>query len=203
MYYDNKSTFYIKQYGPVVIVLLISAFLITSGVYIYLKSANMLKTTAATQTVDAKAAENAQKTQTVQSSSIIPEDMNKLKPLQKSSSGNVTNISGDGLITAQINKEKISFYLIGIDYTKSPANVLETMAKDLQDKKIKIAFDQEKTEDSKIYAYLYIDDNTLYNEQMLKKGMATLRSERKNVSMLDVLLDAEKTARVNFIGLWN
>lgn len=38
MYYDNKSTFYIKQYGPAVITIAICLILVFGGLYIYLSS---------------------------------------------------------------------------------------------------------------------------------------------------------------------
>ena len=38
MYYDNKSTFYIKQYGPAVFTIVISLLLVLGGLYIYLSS---------------------------------------------------------------------------------------------------------------------------------------------------------------------
>jgi len=38
MYYDNKSTFYIKQYGPAVITIAICLVLVFGGLYIYLSS---------------------------------------------------------------------------------------------------------------------------------------------------------------------
>ena len=206
MYYDNKSTFYIKQYGPVFIVLLLSALLISGGIYIYMKSANSLKNVSAkatNQTVNSKEAQVDTNSKITDNTSIIPDDLDKLKVLQKSKNGYITNISNDGMLTAQIDKDKISFYLIGIDYSKSKADVFQQMTTDLEKRKIQIAFDNSKTEDSKIYAYLYVDNNILYNEEMLKNGLAILRVERNNTSLLDVLLEAEKTARVNFSGVWN
>ena len=207
MYYDNKSTFYIKQYGPVFIVLILSALLISGGVYIYIKSASSLETTTSAKTsnqiVNSQAAQADTSSKTVDNTNIIPDDLDKLKPLQKSKAGYITSISNDGLLTAQFDKEKISFYLIGIDYSKSKTDVFQDMKNDLEKKKVKIAFDNSKTEDSKIYAYLYTEDNILYNEVMLEKGLAILRAERTNTTLLDVLLEAEKTARVNFSGVWN
>ena len=38
MYYDNKSTFYIKQYGPAVFTIVVSLVLVLGGLYIYLSS---------------------------------------------------------------------------------------------------------------------------------------------------------------------
>ena len=38
MYYDNKSIFYVKQYGPKVLVSVLSIALIASGIFIYMKS---------------------------------------------------------------------------------------------------------------------------------------------------------------------
>ena len=38
MYYDNKSSFYLRQYGPTVLILIVSFVLIGSGLYIYFTS---------------------------------------------------------------------------------------------------------------------------------------------------------------------
>lgn len=38
MYYDNKSTFYIKQYGPAAFTIALSLVLVVGGLYIYLSS---------------------------------------------------------------------------------------------------------------------------------------------------------------------
>lgn len=206
MYYDNKSTFYIKQYGPVVIVLAFSILLIGSGVFIYFKSyaSTSNKQEVATQVtsnVDSTT-EEVQKLQDTTKKN-IPDNLDKLQLLEKSDYGYVKEIDDDGLITAQIDKDTISFYLIGIDLSKSSKNVTDDMIANLNKKKIKIAFDYEKTKDLKNYAYLYVDGNTLYNGTMLEKGMATLKAERTNVSLLDKLLNSEKVARVNFAGIWS
>ena len=41
MYYNNKSTFYVKQYGPTVLIIVISVLLIFVGVYAYLSSTKL------------------------------------------------------------------------------------------------------------------------------------------------------------------
>lgn len=201
MYYDNKSTFYVKQYGPVVLVLMFSLLLIGSGIFIFVKSYTTepvsSKVTVATQSNSQNSQEQTAQVGTV------PDDLNKLQPLQKSDLGYITDISNDGMFTAKIGNDKFSFYLIGIDFSKSQTDALKDITNDLNKKKIRIAFDYKKVEDSKIYAYIYLEDNTLYNEIILDKGLATLRTERDNVSELDTLLNAEKTARANFYGLWN
>lgn len=222
MYYENKSSFYIKQYGPVVLVLVFSIILITSGVYIYMKSsaatkAKQQQVAGVTDTSNLQKTENQNKDSqnnanvdtnkaddktNTQTPSTVKSD-ESLKLLEKSSEGTVKSVANAGAISVQIGNDNYDIYLIGIDLSKSPADTMTKVSNDLKDKKVKIVFDVEKQEDSKYYAYLYLEDNTLYNETMLRNGMASLRVEKKNQTLLDILLKAQLDAKAKSVGIWN
>ena len=38
MYYDSKSSFYVKQYGPKVFIIVFSLLLVSAGLYIYMRN---------------------------------------------------------------------------------------------------------------------------------------------------------------------
>lgn len=191
MYYEKKRTFYIKQYGPSVLAILISIVLIAGGLYIATISLeNDLNKEQIAGLVDDSS---------VDISNSMPENLTKLKAFTKSEEYKVHAISDDGAVIIETAKnEYYKINLIGIESSKS---LKEKMEKDLIDKKIKIEFDVSKLEKNKAYAYVYIED-TLYNSKLLQEGYSTLRVERKNVDKLDILLQSETKARDAKIGVW-
>ncbi|MCX8074639.1 MAG: thermonuclease family protein [Clostridia bacterium] len=223
MYYDNKSSFYVRQYGPVVLVIIFSILLISSGLYIYLNTNKSDVKQEVAQEVknentNTENKEEVKNTETETKQEVVEETKTEqntnnststtnldevLSILEKASEGTVKSVNDSGSVNVQIKDELVEVNFIGVDYSKSPSDTIKKIKEDLQDKKVKIAFDTQKTEDSKVYAYVYLDDKTLYNEKILKNGLAVLRVERNNTSLLDVLLSAQKDARANSVGLWN
>lgn len=213
MYYDNKSSFYVKQYGPVIIIFVLSIALIASGVYIYVKSSfsnkiandNLTEENInVTNQVNDKnnSVSNIQKVDNIISSSNENSTINNLQPLQKSAEGKVQSISDFGSIRINFGDYMVETYLIGIDFSKDTSKFVERLRTDLLNKNVKIAFDKTKYEASNMYSYLFIDNDNLYNSVLLKDGMAMLRVERNNVNLLDVLLKSQQEARSNLLGVW-
>ena len=77
----------------------------------------------------------------------------------------------------------------------------KTIANDLKGKTVTVDYDNVKTENGKVYGYIYVD-GTLYNETLLAKGLAELRPERQNIDKLDLLVAAQIKARHNGLGIW-
>ena len=225
MYYDNKSTFYLKQYGPAVVVSVLSLVLIASGVYIYLKSSNMgnpFKTkTEVTQVVDTntatinkdesvkeenalvnepKTAEVAKPTEPVAAVTVVKYFEN-LVALEKSKDVNVTNVSTTGTITVEVDGDKLEVTLIGVDFKYSKDSAVEKMKTDLLDKKVKIAFGKLRSDSDHTYAYVF-KDNSFYNADLLKTGLVTLKTERTNTELNSDLSSAQAYARQNSLGVW-
>jgi len=221
MYYDNKSTFYVKQYGPAVIVSVASLVLIASGIFIYLKSSNMEnpfnKKTEITQAVDnnAKTAEleeekNALAEEPKVEEVVVPEV--KVEPVvvkyfenlvssKKSEDVNVINVSASGSITVEKDGDKLEVTLIGIDFKYAKESAIQKINTDLLNKKVKIAFDKLRSDSNGTYAYIYKDD-TLYNAELLKSGLVTLKTERTNITLNSELSKAQSYARTNSLGVW-
>lgn len=196
MYYENKRSFYIRQYGPSVLAILISVVLIAAGLYIATKS---LENDLNKQQIDSLVAEN---NASVDISETMPDKLAKLKAFTKSDEYKVHAISNDGGIVIETSKnEYFKINLIGVKSSNKYTSLKEKMEEDLLNKKIKIEFDNSKLDKNQAYAYVYINDE-LYNTKLLKNGYAILRVERKNVDKLDLLLQAETEARRLAVGVW-
>ena len=190
MYYENKTNFYIRQYGPAAIIVLISLIFISCGIYI------------AKRSIDNKdILENRANNSSIKTESLLPDELGKLETLEKSKEYKVNSINSDGSIVIKINNKYYNIKLIGIEHSTDYSELVKTMKKDLIGKDIQIAFDLEKENSNGTYTYIYLNDK-LYNKQILKNGYATLRAERENISKLDTLLEAQKQARKAELGIW-
>jgi len=196
MYYENKRSFYIRQYGPPVVAILVSIVLIVGGLFVATKSleSDLNKEQIANLT-------NEDNT-SVDISDSMPEDLAKLKAFTKSKEYEVYAVSNDGGIVIETSKnEYFKINLIGVEKSNKYTSLKEKMEEDLLNKKIKVEFDNSKLDKNKAYAYVYLN-NELYNTKLLKNGYAILRVERKNVDKLDLLLQAETEARKTSVGVW-
>lgn len=184
MYYENKRTFYIKQYGPAVLILLIALVLIGTGIYIALKpNANDLQANNTNNSLSGVVATN------------------KYELSDQAYEGKVVQVNGLGIkVETEGNVNEI--YLIGIKQNKNNKNLSKQLSSDLVGKTITVDFDSVKVEDGKTYAYVYINES-LYNETILSQGLAELRPERNNINKLDILLEAQLTAKHNMKGIWS
>jgi hypothetical protein len=215
MYYDNKSAFYMKQYGPAIIVTVLSVALIGSGIYIYLKSDNINKSQTHQEQVASVASENKTENKpvaeesnnlkvekTVSTTKTVSDELNSLNILQKSSIYKVETITDAGSLIIGNGSTKEEIYLIGVDFNNCNKDIIQKMRNDLSSKDVQIAFDAQKIENSKMYGYVYVD-NTIYNEDLLKSGYAKLRVERNNINLLDKLLKAQLEAKNTSLGIWS
>lgn len=246
MYYNNKSTFYIKQYGPAVFTIVISLVLVLGGLYIYLSSNrnnkpqdtlvaknnaqdvqlveqnNNIEQTNSLQEVELKKEEVKQEeTKQVETNSnesntneekninindiaitnILSSELRTLNKLEKSKEVTVLGIDDDKNIILNISDKNYKASLIGIDYKKSKSDIKDIINNDLINKKVTIAFDNVKIQDNTLCIYLYLDGN-LYNQHLLKDGLAILKVEKANTSLLNELVNAQKQAKSNNIGIW-
>ena len=182
MYYENKRSFYIKQYGPAAIVIIVALALILTGVVMGLRSMNNSNVVA----------EKPKDEQIV--------DTNSYTFSEDSITGTVMAVSGL-TVTVNSNNKTYDINLIGIMLNDKNPDLPKTIANDLNGKTITVDFDNVKTEDGKAYGYIYVD-NTLYNETLLAKGYAELRPESQNVDKLDILVAAQIKARHEGLGIW-
>jgi hypothetical protein len=233
MYYDNKSTFYMKQYGPAIVVGVASIMLIGSGLYIYFKTSvnplNRNTEIAKEQTIKSNEIINEEKKEEVKQeiietktefkeepkventtsalkeetkpSSNISNYFQNMKSLEKSKEVTVKTVKYSGYITVETDNETLEFLLIGIDLKRLNNDIVDKIKNDLLNKKVKIAFDVQKQVDGSNYVYLF-ENNKLYNAELLKSGLLTLRTERQNISLIQELAKAQAYARDNSLGVW-
>ena len=239
MYYDNKRTFYMKQYGPTVAISVIAVALISVGTLFYLKSKNPNTDIAVSNPQDEivdvatdkdtpkeeqvilpqnnisntneqlqeKEQEKEQEivkteeTEALKEVEVVPY-FKELEKLVISEEVNVTSVDEKGNISLEYNGDKITVTMIGISYKYSTDATYNKIKSDLENKKVKVAFDTEREIAGITYAYVYLD-NELYNATLLKSGLATLKSERTNVALATKLSEAQANARDNKLGVWN
>lgn len=180
MYYENKRTFYLKQYGPAVILLFVALILIGTGIYIAVKPDS-----------NDEVANNNNNNNT--SNNYVLSD--------QAYEGKVVSTNGLS-IKVEANGTTNEVYLIGIKQNKYNKDLGNQIAQDLVGKAVTVDFDSVKVEKGKTYAYIYVD-GSLYNEDLLAQGVAELRPERQNINKLDILLAAELQAQHNSIGIWS
>ena len=197
MYYENKRSFYIRQYGPPVVAILISIVLIAGGLFIAARS--LEKDVNKEQIANLVKNEN---NPSVDISSTMPKDLKNLKAFTKSKAYKVQAVNDDGGIVLETSKNKYyTVNLIGVENSDKYTDLKSKMEEDLLNKKVKVEFDNSKLDKNQAYAYVYLD-NELYNTKVLKNGYAVLRVERKNIDKLDILLQAETEARRAAVGVW-
>ena len=224
MYYDNKSTFYVKQYGPAVLILILSFVLIGSGIYIYISNSSTSKTPDKEIIVASDKLEDETKFEensVVQENTVteekveapvkeqeeilteLPQEYSNLKELEKSSELIFDKVLDSNQIRVTIPNtlKKFDVTLIGVNFNNCISDVITKMQEDLKDKKVKLAFDSVKVDNSKIYAYIYINDE-LYNAKLLENGYATFQEEPKNKSLSTELKQSQTFAKQLSAGIW-
>lgn len=207
MYYDNKRSFYIKQYGPKVFLAVFSVCVIGLGAYIYLSSMNpnakVNEPNADTKVVAAGSTATEEVSDiSVDTSGELPKTLGTLRPLQKTAAAKIDSVNSDGSVVVNIENTKITVYLIGVDFKSSSSDVSEKMNEELKDKEIKLSFDKEKTVKNQIFAYLYVGD-TFYNASIIEKGYATVKREKDNVKLESELISAQAYAKQTQVGIWS
>lgn len=183
MYYENKRSFYIKQYGPVALIIVAALALIVTGVVIGFNSMNNGNVVAENPDVP---------------SQVI--DSNAYSYTAEAITGTVTSTNGL-TVTVNSNNNTYDINLIGIMQNDKNTELPKTIANDLKGKTVTVDYDTVKTENGKVYGYIYVN-GTLYNETLLAKGLAELRPERQNIDKLDLLVAAQIKARHNGLGIW-
>lgn len=184
MYYENKRTFYIKQYGPAALMLLIALVLIGTGIYIAVKPNE--------NNLHASNTNNAP-TEVITTNQYTLSD--------QAYEGKVIAVNGLS-IKIEANGSVNDVNLIGIKQNKNNKNLSNQISSDLMGKTVTVDFDNVKVENGKTYAYVYVN-KSLYNEILLVQGLAELRAEKQNINKLDVLLAAQLTAKHEMKGIWS
>lgn len=245
MYYDNKTEFYLKQYGAKLGLLVVSLCFVLGASVLYIKDKVLPNTNVTAilfagssdvvpnkdsdkiEEVNNTVIDNVEPTATADANIVVKNDaledskvevqeadksqdnvvvndqyFENLALMTKSKKCSITSVNDNGSVVVNSNGDTITLKMIGISLNaKNTGTVVSKMKEDLLEKEIRIAFDTSKTEGSEYYAYIYANDE-LYNASLLKEGITTIRSERTNISLNNILAEAQRYAKTNSKGIW-
>ncbi len=123
-------------------------------------------------------------------------------------------IDGDTFWCEDANRKRIKIRLIGVDApeTRNTAKKERSpygdesalfLAKMIGGKKVRLEFDVSKYDRyGRTLAYVYLNDGTFVNAELLKRGYATVMTVPPNVRYADSFVRLAARARANRRGLW-
>ena len=92
------------------------------------------------------------------------------------------------------NKEKNN------NYGKEASNYTKER---LEGKDVSLEFDVQQTDKyGRFLAYVYLEDGTMYNKELLEKGYAQVATYPPNVKYVDEFTQIQKQAKENKVGFW-
>ena len=72
----------------------------------------------------------------------------------------------------------------------------------LLNKNAKVSFEEDRVKQNRVYAYVYINNDVLYNEKIIENGLATINKETKNLTYQNDLIQAQAYAKQLARGVW-
>lgn len=199
MYYNGKKEFYFKQYGIPILTFAFSVLLVGSGVYIYW--ATSTSHTSNNATIIASNELQNVKPQTSETS-LLGEKLESLKSLEKSEEGTITEVKNDASVVFTFEDKQIPVKLLGVDTSNPSEALIAKIKEDLLNKTAKLSFEDKRIIDNNAYAYIYLNNYTLYNEQIIESGLAKLDMESKNLAYQNDLIQAQAYAKQLARGVW-
>lgn len=199
MYYNGKKEFYFKQYGIPILTLAFSVLLIGSGIYIYWAASTSYTSKNAT-VIASNELQNVK--EQVTNYTVLDAKLESLASLQKSDEGTIIEIKDDASIMFLFEEKQIQIKLLGVDTTAPSKELIEKMKEDLLNQKVKLSFENKKIIDNNVYAYVYMNDTTLYNENIIESGLAKLNKDSKNLAYQNDLIQAQAYAKQLARGVW-
>jgi len=118
-------------------------------------------------------------------------------------------IDGDTIILW--NGERVRYIGINTPELHHPKKPVEYLAKEANQfnerlvggKKVRLEFDVERRDRyGRLLAYIYLEDGTFVNAEMLKAGYAQLMTFPPNIKHVDLFIKLQREARENNRGLW-
>lgn len=200
MYYNGKKEFYLKQYVIPIFTLVFSIFLVGSGAYIYWATSTS-NTSKNSMVVASNELKDVQEVQ-IPEVSILGEKLSNLQSLEKSDEGIITGIKDDASIIFAFEDKQIQMNLLGIDTSKSNDKLIAKLEEDLLNKNVRVSFEEEKIKENQVFAYVYINNDVLYNEKIIENGLATINKEVKNLTYQNDLIQAQAYAKQLARGVW-
>lgn len=127
----------------------------------------------------------------------------------------VISVTDGDTFKIDYNGEEKKVRLIGVDtpesvspnkeknnnYGKEASNYTKER---LEGKIVSIEFDVQETDKyGRILAYVYLEDGTMYNKELLKKGYAQVATYPPNVKYVEEFKEIQKQAIENSVGFWS
>lgn len=73
----------------------------------------------------------------------------------------------------------------------------------LEGQTVHLEFDVQQTDKyGRLLAYVYLEDGTMYNKELLEKGYAQIATYPPNVKYVDEFIQIQKQAKENKVGFW-
>ncbi len=119
-------------------------------------------------------------------------------------------IDGDTILIS--SGETLRYIGINTPETVDPRKPVEYFGKEaaefnqklVEKKKVRLELDvQERDKYGRLLAYVYLEDGTFVNAELVKNGSARVATYPPNVKYQDLFLKLERSARENNRGLWN
>lgn len=123
-------------------------------------------------------------------------------------------VDGDTFWADNATEKGIKIRLIGVDAPESRKTFKKEvgfygkesksyLTKVLRGKKVKLAFDVDSLDQYKrTLAYVYLEDGTFVNAELIKNGYAMVMTVPPNVKFADKFVKLQREARENKRGLW-
>lgn len=126
----------------------------------------------------------------------------------------VISVTDGDTFKIDYNGEEKKVRLIGVDtpesvspnkeknnnYGKEASNYTKER---LEGQYVSIEFDVQETDQyGRFLAYVYLEDGTMYNKELLEKGYAQVATYPPNVKYVEEFEEIQKNARENNIGFW-
>lgn len=204
MYYDNKSSFYIRQYGPKVLCIVLVLVIAGTGLYIYMSNRLNTPTVDVTkQTIASQGSSTSQEEQKVDenvASLELPNKLESLKPLEKRTV-KISSVENNGELIVIDGDTRFTANLIGLDFNTVEPDTIYQMGQDIANRQVQIAFDNTKCTGDKANIYVYLNDE-LYNAKLLEQGKIKLKTNDINKLLLKDLTESQAYAKQTRAGVW-
>ncbi|PHK49172.1 thermonuclease NucI [Staphylococcus edaphicus] len=123
-------------------------------------------------------------------------------------------VDGDTLVAQNGRNEQLKVRLIGVDTpeTVKPNTPVQPYGKEASDytkaqltnKDVYLEYDKEKEDRyGRTLAYVWIGEKTMFNEQLVKKGLAREKYYSPNGKYRDVFEKAEDIAKEKHVNIWS
>ena len=203
MYYSNKLGFYLRQYTTQIIVGIVCLIIIASGLFLYFKiNNNTQNSTVVSGSVENNNEQTNTEVNVTEDETILPEDLKALKAGQKVTV-KVATIDDEGVLVLISGDKRINAKMIGTDFSKELPDTVYSIDEDLSGKYIDISFDETKVSNGYAMIYIYSDETTLYNAQILKEGKLVLDSNiSKKALEYNKLAESQAYAKQTLAGVW-